>query len=98
MMIKLPLAIFYVYLTASIITFIAYVFDQAAAQNNRWRIRERTLHLFALLGGWPGAWLAQKVLRHKSKKVGFQTVFWITVVMNCALLGWILTKNGLAFL
>ena len=53
----------------SLVTFIAYAIDKSAAQANRWRTRESTLHLLAMLGGWPGALLAQHALRHKSRKL-----------------------------
>jgi uncharacterized membrane protein YsdA (DUF1294 family)/cold shock CspA family protein len=96
---RLPLALISVYLAASTITFLAYAIDKSAAQNNRWRIKESTLHLFGLAGGWPGALLAQKTLRHKTKKEEFQTVFWATVIANCFSLGWLLTtKSGSTFL
>ncbi|MFA5172456.1 MAG: cold shock and DUF1294 domain-containing protein [Sulfuriferula sp.] len=95
---RLPFAILGVYLAASILAFFAYAVDKSAAQNNRWRTQESTLHLFGIVGGWPGAWLAQKTLRHKSKKKEFQTVFWATVIINCFALGWLLTKSGSTFL
>jgi len=96
---RLPLAIVGLYFTASVITFIAYAIDKSAAQNGRWRTQESTLHLFGLVGGWPGALLAQKTLRHKSKKQVFQTIFWITVIANSFTLGWLLvTKSGAIFL
>jgi uncharacterized membrane protein YsdA (DUF1294 family) len=85
--------IFGVYIAASMIAFIAYYLDKMAAKNNRWRTQERSLHLCALFGGWPGALLAQKLLRHKSKKQPFLTVFWITVFINCGLLAWLLTTS-----
>lgn len=92
---RLPLTLISMYLAASTITFIAYAIDKSAAQNNRWRTKESTLHLFGLAGGWPGALLAQKTLRHKSKKEEFQTVFWASVIANCFILGWLLTtKSG----
>ena len=43
--------------------------------------------LLALLGGWPGAWAAHQVLRHKSRKVAFRAMYWATVVLHCAALG-----------
>lgn len=55
------------------------------------RIPERTLHIIDSLGGWPGGWLATYLLRHKTQKVSFRIVFWITVLLNLALtagLGW----------
>lgn len=95
---KFPFAILGVYFAASVLTFLAYAIDKSAAQNNRWRTPEKTLHLFGMVGGWPGALLAQKTLRHKSKKKKFQLKFWATVIINCFTLGWLLTKSGSAFL
>ncbi|HEY3327422.1 MAG TPA: DUF1294 domain-containing protein [Novimethylophilus sp.] len=85
---KLPSAVLTVYLTASLIAFIAYACDKSAARNRQRCTPERTLHLLALLGGWPGALVAQQRLRHKSKKVSFLVVFWGAVVINCGVLEW----------
>lgn len=95
---KLPLPVLAVYLVASIVSFIAYAADKSAARTGAWRIRERTLHLLALAGGWPGALIAQQRLRHKSKKESFRAVFWVTVWMNCGALVWLLTPFGAAAL
>jgi uncharacterized membrane protein YsdA (DUF1294 family) len=70
------------YAALSLLCFIAYALDKAAAQSGRWRTKESTLLLLGLLGGWPGAILAQQLLRHKSSKVSFRTAFWGTVVLN----------------
>jgi uncharacterized membrane protein YsdA (DUF1294 family)/cold shock CspA family protein len=95
---KLPGKVLGLYLVASLVAFIFYAWDKSAAEKGHWRTKESTLHLLALAGGWPGALLAQKVLRHKSSKQSFLAVFWITVVLNCAVLGWLLTPAGaLAF-
>lgn len=91
---KLPKAVLAFYLVASAVAFFAYAFDKSAAQNNRWRTQENTLHLFALLGGWPGALAAQRLFRHKSKKTSFQAVFWGTVFLNCGVFGWLFTPSG----
>jgi uncharacterized membrane protein YsdA (DUF1294 family)/cold shock CspA family protein len=91
---KLPGPVLGLYLAASLAAFVFYAWDKTAAEKNRWRTKESTLHLIALAGGWPGALLAQKVLRHKSSKQSFQVVFWVTVVLNCAVLGWLLTPAG----
>lgn len=74
------------YLGASLLAFLAYAFDKSAARKRRWRIPERTLHLLSLFCGWPGAWAAQQLLRHKSSKRSFQRVFWVTVLLNCGML------------
>jgi uncharacterized membrane protein YsdA (DUF1294 family)/cold shock CspA family protein len=91
---RLPIAILALYIIASIVAFFAYAFDKSAAVRNQWRTQESTLHLFALLGGWPGALAAQRLLRHKSTKASFQATFWVTVVLNCGALGWLLSPSG----
>lgn len=70
----------------STMLFVVYGADKSAARTGRWRTPEATLHLLALLGGWPGGLIAQRVYRHKTKKQPFQFVFWCTVTLNCALL------------
>ena len=91
---KLPKVVLALYFLASIVAFFAYAFDKSAARNNRWRTQESTLHLFALLGGWPGALAAQRLLRHKSQKTSFLTIFWGTVFLNCGALVWLFTPYG----
>lgn len=94
----LPLWMLGLYCGTSLITYAAYALDKSAARNDRWRIQERTLHLLALVGGWPGALVAQTLLRHKSKKPSFQTVFWATVTLNCAALAAALSTPGATLL
>jgi uncharacterized membrane protein YsdA (DUF1294 family)/cold shock CspA family protein len=65
---RLPAAVAGLYLLASVAAFIVYALDKSAAQRQQWRTQESTLHLLALIGGWPGALAAQQLLRHKSKK------------------------------
>lgn len=73
-----------VYVVASAVTFLAYALDKSSAASGGWRTSEKTLHMFALVGGWPGALLAQQFLRHKSVKAEFRSVFWGTVAVNVA--------------
>jgi uncharacterized membrane protein YsdA (DUF1294 family)/cold shock CspA family protein len=92
---KLPFLVLIAYLLGSCVAYLAYVFDKAAALKGQWRTPESTLHLFSLVGGWPGAMLAQRTLRHKTQKQSFQVVYWVTVVVNCAGLGWLLSPLGM---
>jgi len=73
-----------VYAWASLLAFIAYAIDKSAARHGRWRTPESTLHVLGLACGWPGALLAQQLLRHKSSKAPFVAGFWATVVINVA--------------
>ena len=85
---KVPKFTVALYFGASIVTFIAYALDKSAAKQSGWRTKEDTLHLFALVGGWPGAIIAQQKFHHKTKKESFRSVFWVTVVLNCGGLLW----------
>ena len=91
---KLPFLILAAYLAMSLAAFFAYWIDKSAAVKGRWRTPENTLHIFGLIGGWPGALMAQQILRHKSKKQSFQMVFWITVTVNCGFLFWFFSDSG----
>jgi uncharacterized membrane protein YsdA (DUF1294 family)/cold shock CspA family protein len=79
-------------ITISIFTFIVYFFDKSAAINAKQRTPEATLHMLSILGGWPGAALAQKILRHKSSKREFQSIFWITIIINLSFCTWLFVK------
>ena len=71
-------------LLLSLLTFFVYGFDKHAAETGRWRTQESTLHLLALIGGWPGAWCAQRLFRHKVRKASFMTVYWATALAHIA--------------
>lgn len=86
----LPGALAVAYITASVLTFLVYAWDKSAARQGQWRIRERTLHVLALAGGWPGALIAQTVLRHKSRKQAFRAISWATAFIHCAALAGLL--------
>ena len=91
---KTPPFIFAFYLIASLITFTVYAMDKAAARIGAWRTPESTLHALALVGGWPGAMIAQQKLRHKSKKQSFRAIFWLTVILNCGAFAWASSPSG----
>jgi uncharacterized membrane protein YsdA (DUF1294 family) len=76
-----------VYGLVSLVTFVVYALDKRAAQRGRRRVPEATLHTLELLGGWPGALLGQRVLRHKTRDVRFLVVFWGVVLLHAAAWG-----------
>ncbi|MBV0934514.1 DUF1294 domain-containing protein [Marinobacterium sp. A346] len=78
----------------SVWTFAVYAWDKEAARNDRRRTPEATLHMLAVLGGWPGAWCAQQLLRHKSVKAAFRVAFWWTVGIHLAVLGYLASAPG----
>jgi uncharacterized membrane protein YsdA (DUF1294 family) len=77
-----PLWVGAFYAAASVTCFVAYAIDKRAAVAGRWRVSERTLLGLGVLGGWPGAIVAQQTLRHKTQKAGFRRAFWASVLMN----------------
>lgn len=64
------------------VTFLTYGYDKLQARNSEWRVSELTLHLLALLGGWPGALVGMHFFQHKTQKTKFLVPFWMIV------LGW----------
>ncbi|QJR80689.1 DUF1294 domain-containing protein [Alteromonas pelagimontana] len=85
----LPMPIPLTYGVMSIVTFMVYWKDKAAARKDASRTPEHTLHLLALLCGWPGALMAQQLLRHKTQKQPFRFFFWLTVLLNSVVLIWL---------
>lgn len=79
---RVPAWVAGLYLAASVVALFVYAFDKSAAEAGRWRTSESTLLAVGLVGGWPGAIVAQQLLRHKSSKASFRAAFWSTVVVN----------------
>jgi len=84
------------YLTASSLAFIFYKRDKSMAINHQRRIPENALHLWSLIGGWPGAALAQKLVRPRSRKESLQIVYWLTIVLNGIVFFWLISPQGSA--
>ncbi|MDC0681410.1 cold shock and DUF1294 domain-containing protein [Sorangium atrum] len=91
---RVPRVLPWLYLGASLVTLLVYYKDKRAAARGAWRTPEQTLHLLALVGGWPGALYAQQLLRHKSSKRSFRVVFWLTLALNVAGLGYLASDHG----
>ena len=81
------------YLGLSLVAFLLYAVDKSAAKSGRRRTPENTLHFFSLAGGWPGALVAQQLLRHKTSKQSFVYAFWLTVLVNVG--GFVAWQAGL---
>jgi uncharacterized membrane protein YsdA (DUF1294 family) len=88
MMQEIALWVLVSYLILSLLTFVLYGIDKRNAIKERWRISEKTLQVFALLGGWPGALLAQQAFRHKTQKRSFIFVLWLAIFINVVALGY----------
>ena len=97
---RLPLWTLAALAALNVVTLWMYATDKNAARSGRWRIPESQLHLLSLLGGWPAAWLAQQSMRHKTSKAEFRAVYWVTIVLHCGALAWVVftqTRLPLSF-
>jgi uncharacterized membrane protein YsdA (DUF1294 family)/cold shock CspA family protein len=79
---KLNFMPLFAYLLMSLLTFIIYARDKTMAHKGEWRTSEQTLHLLEFLGGWPGALITQRAIRHKNKKTSYLVVFWTIVIIH----------------
>ncbi|OLF54173.1 DUF1294 domain-containing protein [Pseudomonas chlororaphis] len=70
------------YGAVSVLAFFLYWSDKRKARSDSWRTPENVLHAVELAGGWPGALLAQQAFRHKTRKVSYQLVFWLIVLLH----------------
>lgn len=62
------LQIFLIYVAViSVIGFLSMGIDKIKAKRNAWRIPEKTLLGFAVIGGGLGVWLGMEIFRHKTK-------------------------------
>jgi len=57
----------------NLVTFAMFAWDKYSAINGQWRIPEKTLLMLALVGGTPGAIIAQQRLRHRTRKQPFRS-------------------------
>jgi uncharacterized membrane protein YsdA (DUF1294 family)/cold shock CspA family protein len=80
-----PIWIAWIYVVLSVFCYIVYSVDKTAATNRTWRVSENALLAWGLVGGWPGAIIAQRLLRHKTRKASFIAAFWGSVMLNVAL-------------
>ena len=83
-----PVAV--VYIVTSMAAYFAYKHDKEAAQVGARRTNEWTLITLGLIGGWPGALVAQYRFRHKTRKIAFRIGYWFSVGFNLAVLAWLM--------
>lgn len=70
------------FLLINAVTVLAYGADKRAAIKKTWRVAENQLHLLEFLGGSPGAFLAQKIFHHKTKKASFRIFFFFVLAIQ----------------
>lgn len=75
-------------------SFLVYGYDKSLACRQKFRVSERTLHLWSLAGGTPGAIAGQLVFRHKINKLRFQLILDIILIAQAAAICWLFLRNG----
>lgn len=68
-----------------------YGFDKwRSGRQGARRVPERKLLWLVFLGGWPGAWLAMSLFRHKTRKQPFRTyaILWTVLTPFWLLVYW----------
>lgn len=65
---------------------VAIWWDKRRASKGQWRIKEETLLVWALVGGWPGGIWAMRRFRHKTSKRSFIAKYVLAVVLNLAVI------------
>lgn len=83
----IPAWLIVLYSSLSIFTFVVFAIDKRAAIKDKWRVEEFSLYFFSVLGGWPGALLAQQLLHHKNKKRSFRAFLVTCIMINLAFYG-----------
>jgi uncharacterized membrane protein YsdA (DUF1294 family) len=86
------------YLLVNGVVFCVYGWDKRAARLRKRRIREKTLLLIAFAGGGAGAFAAQRLLRHKTRKPPFRFVLPLLFVQQAILVIALLASPDIATL
>lgn len=79
------IAVFY-FLGINILTFFSFAIDKMKSRTNSWRIPEKTLWFFTLLGGSPAALISMNYFRHKTKKISFQAGIILIIAIQVVLI------------
>jgi uncharacterized membrane protein YsdA (DUF1294 family) len=78
-------------LTVNLVTVLRYWQDKQRARIGAWRAPESTLLGLAAIGGTPGALLACRLFRHKTRKQPFGTLLLVIAAAQAgAGAGWLL--------
>ena len=76
----------------NVVTFLTFGIDKWKARHAKWRINETQLLALAVLGGGIGAWLGMKIWHHKTMHKKFKYCIPVIVIIQLAIIGYILIK------
>lgn len=78
----------------NVVAFIVFGIDKLRARQKKWRIPEATLLLLAVVGGSIGAWAGMLVWRHKTMHRKFKYGVPVILILQLAIVTWIIYKFG----
>lgn len=79
-------------LLINLLTWLAFRADKRAAIERRRRIPEHELLALAAVGGSPAALIAQRTLRHKTRKQPFSTLLLVIAAAHIGAFVWLLVR------
>ena len=78
----LPPGVFVFLCVINAVTLMQYAYDKFCAVKKRGRVSEKSLHIWAVVGGWPAATLGQEIFSHKTRKLRFRLMHWFVVLVS----------------
>ena len=85
-----------IFLTSvNLLSVIFYGMDKLAAIKRWQRTPEKHFYCLALLSGWPGSLVGQRLFNHKTTKPAFRRLFYLMVFINLILtIGYLVYVNN----
>lgn len=89
------LMVLILYAILNIFAFAMFVWDKHKAQVDKWRTKESTLLVCALLGPF-GAVIGMELARHKTRKLKFKLVY-LFLLIHIIVIGYLALTGRIAF-
>lgn len=84
---KTVLIIYCIFLIVmSLISIMLYINDKNRAKKGKMRIKEKTLLQFGVFGGGIGSEIGRRLARHKTDKIYFSIVIYLSIIAQIATL------------
>lgn len=64
----------------NIVSILVFAIDKVQAQNQKWRVPEKVLHLLEILGGVFGIIVTMYIIHHKSSKWQYYIITYIVLI------------------
>ncbi len=74
----------------NVVAAIICITDKLKAKIDGWRVPEKTLFIVSVIGGALGMYITMQLIRHKTKHKRFMIGLPVIILVQCALLIWLL--------